>query len=392
MKAFSFAKVPPIYCGAGQVRELSSLITQFEGKRVLLITGAESLQASGKLDSIRAELNESAQAIYHGVCDREPTDTLIDGMREEIRDLSIDAIVSIGGGSVIDVGKAIACDIPPQLGAIEHIQSLVKSPRLTHAKIPLIAIPTTSGTGNEVTPKMAIDRVGSPGTKTFFTHPQFMPDAVILDPELHISCPPELTATCGLVTLAHLMEAEFALHTSVLTEAIIWSGLEALKDNLLLACAVGAGSQAVRGKMVYASCASGISQANSSVGLLQALSLILSSFCPVPYRVACSTLAGSALRVSLRALRTRYTQNPILLKMAKVGELFDGRTQQSHNYYCDALVNIVEAWVQILPIPRLGEYGIKTQDLPPVVEKTLDYCPNVDLYRDEIYAILQDRL
>jgi alcohol dehydrogenase class IV len=188
------------------------------------------------------------------------------------------------------------------------------------------------------------------------------------------------------------MEAEFALHTSVLTEAIIWSGLEALKDNLLLACAVGATSQAVRGKMAYASCASGISQANSSIGLLQGLALTLSSFCPIPYRVACSTLAGSALRVSLRALRTRYAQNPILLKIAKVGELFDGRTQQSPNYYCDALVNIVEAWVQILPIPRLGEYGIKPKDLPPVVEKTLDYCPDVDLHRDEIYAILQDRL
>jgi alcohol dehydrogenase class IV len=392
MKAFSFAKVPPIYFGAGQVRELSNLMTQLEGKRVLLMTGAKSLQASGKLDEIQRSLRDSGQQVYHRICDREPTDALIDGICAEIRNFSIDVVVSIGGGSVIDAGKAIACNIPPESGAIDHIQSLAMNPQLTYPKIPLIAIPTTSGTGNEVTPKIAIDRVGVLGTKAFFSHPQFTPDAVILDPELLISCPSELTATCGLVTLSHLMEAEFALHTSVLTEAIIWSGLEALKDNLLLACAVGATSQAVRGKMAYASCASGISQANSSIGLLQGLALTLSSFCPIPYRVACSTLAGSALRVSLRALRTRYAQNPILLKIAKVGELFDGRTQQSPNYYCDALVNIVEAWVQILPIPRLGEYGIKPKDLPPVVEKTLDYCPDVDLHRDEIYAILQDRL
>lgn len=391
MKAFSFSKVPPIYFGAGQVRQLSNLIAQFEGQRVLLITGAKSLEASGQLDQIKTDLEQLGR-VYHRICDREPTDALLDGICAEIRDLSIDVVVSIGGGSVIDAGKAIACNMPPESGAIEHIQSLVTNPQLTHPKIPLIAIPTTSGAGNEVTPKMAIDRADILGTKAFFTHPQFTPDAVILDPELLISCPSELTATCGLVTLSHLMEAQFALHTSVLNEAIIWSGLEALKDNLLLACAVGATSQAVRGKMAYASCASGIGQANSSIGLLQGLALTLSSFCPIPYRVACSTLAGSALRVSLRALRTRYTQNPILLKIAKVGELFDGRTQQSPNYYCDALVNIVEAWVQILPIPRLGEYGIKPKDLPPVVEKTLDYCPDVDLHRDEIYAILQDRL
>ncbi|MBP0015816.1 MAG: iron-containing alcohol dehydrogenase [Roseofilum sp. SBFL] len=392
MKAFSFSKVPPIYFGAGQVRELSSLITQFQGNRVLLITGANSLQASGKLDEIKTNLSQSAGEVYHTICDREPTDSLIDGICAEIRDLSIDTIVSIGGGSVIDVGKAIACGIPPESSAIDHIQTLIANRYLTHPKIPLIAIPTTSGSGNEVTPKIAIDRVGIRGTKTFFTHPQFIPDAVILDPELSISCPSDLTATCGLVTLSHLIEAEFALHTSALTEAIIWSGLESLKDNLLLACAVGASSQAVRGKMAYASCASGISQANSSIGLLQSLSITLSSFCPIPYRIACSTLAGSALRVSLKALRTRYAQNPILVKLAKVGELFDGRTQQSPNYYCDALVNIIEAWVQILPIPRLGQYGISAQDLPPVVEKTLDYCPDLDLHRNEIYSILQDRL
>ncbi|MBP0029627.1 iron-containing alcohol dehydrogenase [Roseofilum sp. Guam] len=392
MKAFSFSKVPPIYFGAGQVQELSNLITQFEGKRVLLMTGAKSLEASGKLDEIKTNLSRSGQVVYHRICDREPTDALIDGICAEIRDFSIDAIVSIGGGSVIDVGKAIASDIPPESGAIAHIQSLASKPCFTHPKIPLIAIPTTSGMGNEVTPKMAIDRIEARGTKTFFTHPQFIPDAVIIDPELLISCPPDLTATSGLVTLSHLIEAECALHTSVLTEAIIWSGLEALKDNLLLACAVGATSQAVRGKMAYASCASGISQSNSAIGLLQGLSLTLSSFCPIPYRIACSTLAGSALRMSLKALRTRYAQNPILLKIAKVGELFDGRTHQSPHYYCDALVNIVEAWVQILPIPRLGQYGIRAQDLPPVIEKTLDYCPNVDLHRNEIYSILQDRL
>ncbi len=341
---------------------------------------------------VKARLAEAGLTVYQTLCDREPTDSLIDGICAEIRPLDIDLIVSIGGGSTIDVGKAISTRIPPNLSVINHLQTLSTYPQTPYPKTPLIAIPTTSGSGNEVTPKIVINQGGVPGTKTIFSHSLFTPDAVILDPELSISCPSELTATCGLVTLAHLIEAEFSSSVSPLTEAIIWSGLEALKDNLLLACAVGAHSQAVRGKMVYAACISGLAQANTPLGVLQTLALTLSSICPIPYRIACSTLAGAAMRVKLRALRTRHTQSPILLKIAKVGELFDGRTKQSPNYYCDALVNIVEAWIQILPIPRLSKYGIRPEHLRSVVEKTLQCCSDTDLGRDEIHTILQERL
>ena len=392
MKAFSFTKVPPIHFGAGQLQCLPDLIAQFQGDRVLLVTGEQSLAEAGILTQVRDRLADAGITVHHMACDRPPSDALLDRAMVELKPLSINGIVAIGGGSAIDTAKALSALVMQEGSAIAFLQNLEANPAILSAKLPTIAIPTTAGMGSEITSKVAIDRAELTGMKRFFAHPFFTPDAVILDPKLTLSCPPQLTATCGLVTLVHLLEAKLSPELSPLTDAIVWNGLEALKDNLLLVCSTSSESLTAHSKMSYASCLAGLGQGNLPLGMLQGLALTLSSFCPIPYRVACSTLAGAAARIQLKALRARTPHSPVLQQMAKVGALFDGRVQQNFNYYCDAAIDILEAWVQILNIPRLRNYGIKPEHLPPVVEKTLDTVPNIVLSRDELHTILQERL
>ncbi|MDJ1182644.1 iron-containing alcohol dehydrogenase [Roseofilum casamattae] len=392
MKAFRFTKVPPIHFGAGQLQCLPDTIAQLQGDRVLLVTGEQSLAESGTLTQVQSSLTDAGVAVHHMVCDRPPSDVLLDRAIAELEPLSINIIVAIGGGSAIDMAKALSAFAMQDCPAREFLKNLEANTLLVSAKLPTIAIPTTAGVGSEVTSKVAIERADITGVRRFFSHPLFTPDAIILDPQLTLSCPAQLTASSGLVTLVHLLEAKLSPEISPLADAIVWNGLEALKDNLLLVCSTRSKSLTAHSKMSYASCLSGLGQANLPLGMLQGLALTLSSFCPIPYRVACSTLAGVAMRIQLKALRARTPHSPVLQQIAKVGALFDGRMQQNSNYYCDASIDLLEAWVQILNIPRLRNYGIKLEHLAPVVEKTLDTVPNIGLSRDELHTILQERL
>lgn len=393
MKAFNFAKVPPIYFGASKLRLLPELIAKFNSKGVLLVTGGKSLQVSGKLSGIQDLLEKAGIDYYQVRCDREPTTLWIDDICAKKRGLPIDGVVAIGGGSAIDAGKAIAAMLPHHHSIVNHLEGVGRS-LLPHSGIgkKFIAVPTTSGTGSEVTPTAAIFEAGYRVRKKYFYHENLLADAVIVDAELVLSCSPEITATCGMTAFTQLLESYISPTASPLTEAIAWSGLEAIKDNLLLARASGRHNINIREKIAYASLISGIVRPNSNWGIVQKIASIICGYFSIPYRIVCSTLTASSIRMTLKALQSRFPESPTIEKMAAVGKLLDGRSNQSAEYYCDALVNSLDAWTQILELPRLGQYGIQKKELDKLLSKPFNYPNLIQLNRGEIQAILEERL
>ncbi len=391
-REFNYAKIPPLYLGAGKLNLLPEIISNFQGKMILLVTGGKSLQASGKLAGIQELLQKSSIQYDHVVCEGEPSTSLIDKICTQKRDLPIDVVVGIGGGSVVDAGKAISAMLPHNTSILDYLEGVGKGIPHSGIKIPYIAVPTTSGTGSEVTKNAVISEVGPQGYKKSLRHENFIPDAVIVDGELLVSCPRQVSAASGMDAFTQLLEPFLAPKVSPLTEAIAWSGLEAIKDNLLLACGDRAEDIIVRETMAYASLLSGIALANDGIGIVHGLAGPIGGFFPIPHGVVCGTLVSASVRANLKALRQREPDSPAIAKMARLGQLLSGTAHKSPEYFCDALVDILDQWTQTLDIPRLGSYGIQKQDLDKILDKTTNRNNPIELHREEIRGILEERL
>ncbi len=379
---FNFAKVPPLYFGTGKLKSLPEIIGKFNAKKVLLVTGKNSLKKSGKLEVI-AEL--LAQLKWEQIiCDREPTTTLIDEICREKRGESIDVVVAIGGGSVIDAGKAISAMLPHQNSIFDYLEGVGKGIPHSGVKVPYIAVPTTSGTGGEVTKNAVISEVREKGYKKSLRHDNLVPDAVIVDGELLISCPAHVTAACGMDAFTQLLEPYLSPTASPLSDAIAYSGIEAIVDNLLPACGEGAGNVGVRENMAYASLMSGIALANAGLGIVHGLASPIGGFFPIPHGVVCGRLMAAAVRANWQTIQAREPDNFAIGKMAKVGKLLTSELGKNDAYYCEVLVNILEEWTEKLKIPRLREYGIQEKHLPKILDKTRNRNNPIELTREEI--------
>ncbi len=387
---FVFARTPDIHFGAGKLGELGQRIKPY-GSRVLLLTGEAWLRKSGRLSGIESDL--SAQGIeYHALAVKgEPSSRFVDSACEKFRGMPFDAVVGIGGGSVIDAAKALSAMLPQDGSILDYLEDVGRGRRHDGRKIPCIAIPTTSGTGSEATKNAVITDMGPRGFKKSLRHDNFVPDCIIVDPELMVSCPSDVTAACGMDAFTQLFEAYLSPAGSPLTEALALSGLERIKDNLIGACTDQAQDLNTRGNMAYASLLSGVVLANAGLGIVHGLASPLGGRFPIPHGVVCGTLVGAATRVNLRVLQRENNENA-LQKLAKVGALFADGNSGSSQGDCEALISILDNWTRLLAIPKLGTYGIRETDLNDIVSETKCRNNPVKLSREEIREILVERL
>nr|VFJ57026.1 MAG: alcohol dehydrogenase [Candidatus Kentron sp. FW] len=410
MYDFDYGRVPPLYFGTGKLTRLPAIVSGLGGKCVLLVTGAASLQQSGKLDHIRTLLQEAGIGVHLVTCPGEPSTTFIDEVLAEFRPRSIDVVVGIGGGSVVDAGKAISAMLPHENSIFDHLEGVGRGIPHNGVKKPYIAVPTTSGTGSETTKNAVISEVGSAGYKKSLRHDNLIPDAVIVDGELLVSCPREVTFACGMDAFTQLLEPYLAPGVSPLTEAMAWSGFEAIAGNFPNVCGVGLNDTKVREGMAYAALLSGVTLANDGVGIVHGLASPIGGFFPIPHGVVCATLVAPSVRANIKALRARVPDSPALDKMARVGMLLSSFShgQGSHSLpaiflgtensasnrddNCDVLVRILDEWTADFQVPRLGQYGIREQDLDAILDKAQNRNNPIALTRDEIREMLEERL
>ena len=392
IESFVFANIPKVVFGAGTFGKLDDIISQY-GEKVLIVTGGSSLRATGQYEELCDRLRKRSMQVFDVAVKGEPSPALIDEAVERHRHKQIDAVLAIGGGSVLDAGKAISAMLLQDDSVMAYLEGVGKGKKHTGTKVPFIAVPTTSGTGSEATKNAVLSQIGEKGFKKSLRHDRFVPDIAILDPMLTISCPPDVTAASGLDAFTQLLGAYVSVQASPMTDAIALSGLHYIKECLIPVCTTEEDSVNARAGMAYASLMSGIALANAGLGIVHGLASPIGGYFDIPHGVVCGTLVGEAVKMNIGLLRQEgLGENPYLKKYAKVGAMVAGTDENDVERCCEQLIAAVEEWIKVLKIPRLGKYGISKHDLDKIVEAAGNKNNPVQLEKEQIKQLLLNRL
>jgi len=194
-----------------------------------------------------------------------------------------------------------------------------------------------------------------------------VPQHIILDPELALTCPPHVTAACGMDAFTQLLESYVAKTSNPMSDALAWSGLQHIRQGLFKAVQDGSNIEA-RADMLYASSLSGLTLANAGLGSVHGLASPLGAFFPIPHGVACGVLLYEAARLNVDVMRARDKCNPALGKYAQVGRLFEQDMSLNDVEAQDALLAILADYSQRLSMPKLSEWGVKDDDIERLIE------------------------
>jgi len=391
---FNFASIPHIIFGAGRLSDLYEIIPKF-GNNVLCVIGRSSLKKSGKWDEIRYEMQKMGINFSEISVEGEPTPTLVDEAVEKFRSKKLDIVVGIGGGSVIDAGKAISAMIP-KIDSIKNYLEGVGNKSHDGRKIPYIAVPTTSGTGSEATKNAVITEVGIEGFKKSLRHDNLIPNYAIIDPRLVITCPKSVSAPCGMDAFTQLLEAYVSPKANPITDALAKSGIKQMKNAIVPICNEKASNITARTAMAYGALMSGIVLANVGLGIVHGFASSIGGLFKIPHGVVCGTLLAESTKMNIKRLEQLGTEGENgLLKHAIVGAIITGKESfEDINvlHYCSVLIETLENWTKQLNIDRLGIYGIDTTDIDDIVEKTSLKNNPVHLKREDLNEILMSRI
>lgn len=386
---------PEIYFGPGELAKLPGLIKRF-GKRVILVTGSASLKAGPQWERLLFSLKKEDITYKEAAIQTEPSPELINSLKETIKHENPDVIAAIGGGSVLDTGKALSAMFHCSYPVEDYLEGVGDR---THdgTKLPFIAVPTTSGTGSEATKNAVLSRRGPEGFKKSLRHDNFIPNITLIDPVLTLSCPGKITAYCGMDAFTQLLESYVSTGANRLTDSLAYEGLRCIKEALIPACEDKSEDLEVRSKVSYAALVSGITLANAGLGTVHGFASSIGGLFDIPHGCICGTLMGETNRVSIEKMIAEDKNNPALAKFARIGRLFTGKEQENSetkedSYYCRSLLEIIDEWTNRLQIPGLGTFGITPGDLELIAGQTGNKNNPVKLEKETLMDILSNRL
>ena len=350
---FEFATATRIIFGEGTASALPNLSRNF-GTHPLVVTGSTRERGSAVVAALSAETF---------AVPGEPTVNLIrEGARRALTSGS-DVVIAIGGGSVLDAGKAIAAITTNGGEPLEFLEVVGKGRTITAPPLPVIAVPTTAGTGSEVT-RNAVLGSTEHGVKASLRSPLMLPRIALVDPELTYSLPPAVTAYTGLDALTQLIEPYVSPRANPLTDAICVEGIGRASGALRRAFHNGA-DQNARRDMSLASLFGGLALANAGLGVVHGFAAPLGGQWNAPHGALCAALLPHGMAANAAALRLRAPQSPALQRYTTIARILTGRS--------DANVQDGIDWVRALcaelEIPQLRAWGITESDLPGVVER-----------------------
>ncbi|MFQ5866514.1 MAG: iron-containing alcohol dehydrogenase family protein [bacterium] len=334
------------------------------GDPILLVTGKRAIRESGILDRVNRTLNKENIAFFlYDQVSPEPDTEVVDRGVILARQNRCKAVAGIGGGSAIDVAKAIA-----GLGLEQDFDSVAEylegegSKRLNSYGLPFIAIPTTAGTGAEVTRNAVIINRHTKSKRSFRSNYLFARVSII-DPALTLNLPKEITASTGMDTLSHLIEGYVSRKSNLLTDILGIKGISLVGEALISAYTNGSDLEA-REKMCLASLLGGVVLTNSGLGIAHGVAAFLGSLYGVPHGVANGILLPHAIEFNLPSTIQKFKSIACVLR-----EKIEGLTEEEVGR--KALV-AVDKIARELRIPQnLREFGVKSEDLPELVEKSL---------------------
>ncbi len=282
------------------------------GERALIVCGRTALQQSGALDELQARLTgEGVPVSVFAEVEAEPSLDTVERGRQAFRDAGCDLVVAAGGGSALDVGKAVAA-LAPHLEPIGHYFA---GAEITGRGLPCIALPTTSGTGAEVTPNSVLTDSAT-GAKASIRGHALLPEVALVDPELTLSCPPAQTTWSGLDALTQAIEAYTSLGANPVSDRLCEESARRIAGSLRTAVSDGANLEA-REDMALGSLLAGLALASARLGLVHGLAHPLGALYHLPHGQVCGALLPWVMEHNLSAAAARFER---LARMLAVGE------------------------------------------------------------------------
>ncbi len=355
---FDFLVPARIIFGPGSSGRLGEEASRF-GRRVLLVTGRRSLRLSGMLDRVLAPLEAAKlDVLMFDQVDPEPTLEVVEKGREVAREQSVDLVVAAGGGSVLDVGKAIAGLFYEEGTVREYFEGRP----IERVGLPWIAVPTTAGSGAEATRNSVLTDLVS-GRKQSIRCDWWMARVAVVDPVLTMSMPPRLTAITGMDALTHAIEAYTSRWSHPLTSSLALEAAVLISRNLYSAYQKGSNREA-REKMSLASLMAGIALNNARLGAVHGLAHPVGLRYHLPHGLVCGILLPYVMEYNLTIVEEKYARIAFELGLVQPGS--------SSGEAARRLIHFVKSLRKRLGIPeKLSEVGLRAEDLSLLAEAAL---------------------
>jgi alcohol dehydrogenase class IV len=355
---FEFATAARIVFGWGEARQLGAAAAQM-GSRALVVTGSSPERARVLI----ANLESAGVACALFPTPSEPTIDLIRAGAEYARAEGCGMVIAIGGGSAIDTGKALAALLTNAGEPLDYLEVIGGGQPLQHASAPLIAVPTTAGSGAEVT-RNAVLASPAHRVKASLRSPFLLPKLALVDPELTLNLPRAITAATGLDALTQLIEPYVSSRANAMTDLYCVDGLRRAAGALPRVWENGQDREA-RTAMSWVSLLGGMALANAGLGAVHAFAAPVGGMWKAPHGAICAAVLPHAIEVNVEALRRRAPTNPALRRYDEIARLL---TRQPHAIADDAVLWIANLCDR-LEIPPLRTYGVTEADIPDLTEK-----------------------
>ncbi len=367
---FTVGRLPRILFGAGTVERVPAIVAG-HGRRALLVTGGRSLAASGRRGDLIAGLEATGVVVVGELAvTGEPDPAVVDGAVDANRDAAVEVVLGVGGGSVLDAAKAIAGLLRTGTSILDHLEGVGAQLPYPGPAVPLVAVPTTAGTGSEATRNAVISERGPGGFKRSFRDERLVAADAVVDPDLLAGATREGIAANGMDALTQLLESYVSLRAGPVTDALALAGLEAARDGLSAwhSDPDGPEAPAARERMALAALLSGICLAHAGLGAVHGLASPLGALFPVPHGAACGATLAAVTAVNVSALADRDPLSPALERYARLGRLLARLPETTSDREArGALVIALSKLTATLAIPRLREFGVGAGDFPAIV-------------------------
>jgi len=356
---FEFATAGRIIFGPGTIGKIGDLAAD-QGRRAFVVTGKTVDRAAPLIAQLKAQGVKVTDFSIPG----EPTTDLVLAAVDRARRDACEFVIGMGGGSVLDAGKVVAALLTNGGDLMDYLEVIGGGQPLSRKPAVYIAIPTTAGTGAEVTRNAVLD---SPRhrVKVSMRSPLMLPDVALIDPELTYCLPPEITAVTGLDAFTQLLEAYVSVNANPLTDGICREGLQRAARSLKKACLDGKNTSARR-DMCLASLFGGLALANAKLGAVHGFAGPLGGMYDAPHGALCAGLLPHVVEANLKALQSRAPESPAINRYHEVARIISGKSTDR----ASEGINWIQELCSQLPVPHLAEYGIKEGDLLTIVAKS----------------------
>lgn len=376
--AFDFVTSGRIQFGWRRAEDLTAVVNAL-GQRVFVVTGSSPLRYAGVIDGIESLVGTAST-------DGEPSVESVRDVLHDARRCAPEVIVAVGGGSVIDTAKAVAMLYSNGGDPLDYIEVVGEGRRIARPSVPLVAVPTTAGTGAEVTMN-AVLSAQQQGVKASLRSPFMLPTVALVDPKLTVACPPSITAASGLDALTQCLEPFVSRQATVVSDMFAKEGLRLAARSVRRAYENGEDRRA-RTDMSLASLFGGLALANAKLGAVHGFAGAIGGLTGAPHGEICAALLPAVVEINTQALRDRAPEHPAGQRYREVAQIVTGDSSAS--------VGDGIAWLrsttQLLCVRSLREIGLAHDAMPAMataaaVSSSMRGNP-IELKQSELLAAL----